>query len=192
MNRSDIYFILLDYCNDEIFTFIEEIRRLGEHSYFVFVINDDKDLPKLICPSIRPSAILRNPIRELDLEKVINEIMIDQRKRILGQENLSLKIEGEIYKIPLSMILYIEAKNKKMILRTFGQEISFYSTFSQVQEKLNDSFIRCHKGFLVNGNEIKLINCKESCIVLTNGYKIPYSRSYKENVMKWIERSEMK
>lgn len=191
LEKSDIYFILLDQCNNDMLSFIKQIRRLEEISYFVFIVKKNDDIHKLICPSIRPSAVIEHPVKEKKIEQIFDEILIDQRKRVHFHEKLTLKIEGEIYQIPLSMILYFEARNKKMIVRTFGQEISFYSTFNKIQEKVNNSFIRCHKGFLVNSNEIKQINNKESLIVLTNGFEIPFSRSYKENIKKWInERIE--
>lgn len=188
--RYDVYFILLDAFDENVIKKIEMIRRVEEKSYFVFVLKKSESITDLIRPSIRPSAILVWPVSFQQLIKVINEIHIDQKKRLENDDTIMLKIEGEIYNFSLSSILYFEARNKKMILRTLGQEISFYSTFTKIKENLNDSFVRCHKGFMVNCNEIKQINKRESLIILNNDIKIPFSRSYKKCINDWIERNK--
>ncbi|WP_020225063.1 LytR/AlgR family response regulator transcription factor [Holdemania massiliensis] len=184
----DVYIILLDDCTQSILEMIEMIRRINERTYFIFSIKQTDEFMELVRPSIRPSAILTYPLNRELLRKTFEEIHVDQNKRCQKQKNLCVKIEGEIHNIPQAMILYIEARSKKMVIRTFGQEIEFYSTFGQIADKLDEHFLRCHKGYMVNCEEIKQVDSHNSLLILTNNVKIPYSRGYKNNVKMWLEK----
>ena len=86
--------------------------------------------------------------------------------------------EGRVL-IEYSAIYFFEARNKKIYLNTGAREYGFYSTIEQLQEELGEQFIRCHRGFLVNQKKIERVVFAKNLIVLTDGYEIPVSRTYK-------------
>ena len=64
-------------------------------------------------------------------------------------------------------------------MNTGAREYGFYSTIEQLQEELGEQFIRCHRGFLVNQKKVERVVFAKNLIVLTDGYEIPVSRTYK-------------
>ena len=54
--------------------------------------------------------------------------------------------------------LYIEKDNMKLIFRADEEEYSIYSSFNKIQPKLPTNFVRCHKSYIVNVNNIKHID----------------------------------
>ena len=78
------------------------------------------------------------------------------------------------------MILYFEARDKKIALRMQAEELSFNGTLSQLEQELPPEFIRCHKSFLVNRRHIVSVDRSNSSLILDNRMELPISRSYKK------------
>ena len=77
-------------------------------------------------------------------------------------------------------IFFFEAQGRKVALRTRAQEISFYSNFEQLTSQLPDTFMRCHRGYIINTRKMKAVNFAESIILLSDGSNVPFSRSYRD------------
>lgn len=84
--------------------------------------------------------------------------------------------------IPFSKVVYLESKEKKT--NVFSEEFSGIHKYSlQEFEYLlpKDSFIRCHRSFIVNVNHIKEIypdTHSTFMLSMINGVQIPVSQSY--------------
>ena len=83
--------------------------------------------------------------------------------------------------VPFSKVMYLEAKDKKTYVNS--EELSEHINTLQEFEYLlpKDSFIRCHRSFIVNVNHIKAIYPDtHSTFVLSmdNGERVPVSQSY--------------
>ncbi|PKM93390.1 MAG: DNA-binding response regulator [Firmicutes bacterium HGW-Firmicutes-1] len=98
------------------------------------------------------------------------------------QLNLILKQKGYSISVPQKDIVYIESKNRKLIMVT-TKEIFTISTYTllTIEKELCDRFIRCHKGFIVNESFIYKVDKSQEMIYLTNDYgKIPFGENYRE------------
>ena len=100
---------------------------------------------------------------------------------------------GDVYKrqgkrlVPYSGIVYFESRNKKIFLGTDNEEYSFYGTLDNLEETLDDRFIRCHRSFIAAKKRISKIVLSKNIVVLDNGCEIPLSRSYKGKVKEAIQ-----
>lgn len=63
---------------------------------------------------------------------------------------LVIKTRHDTYTIAQADILYIESQVKKQVLHTAKGVITCYGKLNELQEKLGDSFYRCHRSYLVN------------------------------------------
>jgi len=72
---------------------------------------------------------------------------------------------------------YIKIFTEKMVLTP--------QTLSDFLEKLPDSFLRIHKSFVINFNELKLIDGNQ--ILLNNDTKLPIGKSYRKQVLERID-----
>lgn len=94
------------------------------------------------------------------------------------------------YRIPFRSIVFFEAKEKKIAVKTDTKEILFYSNFETVMQKLPDSFVRCHKGFIINAGRVSTVDFREMTAVMDDTCMIPVSRMYKDNLKEYLNRQE--
>lgn len=99
-----------------------------------------------------------------------------------GKSVVTLKTTDGWVPVPFSKVMYLEAKDKKTYVNS--EELTGTHKYSlQEFEYLlpKDSFIRCHRSFIVNANHIKAIYPDtHSTFVLSmdNGERVPVSQSY--------------
>lgn len=68
-------------------------------------------------------------------------------------------------------ILFFETSSNihKVILHAKDRQIEFSGTMKELESTLDDSFVRCHRSFLVNKNNIKEVDTKERIVCFANG-----------------------
>lgn len=99
-----------------------------------------------------------------------------------GKSVITLKTTDGWIPIPFSEVIYLEAKDKKTYVNS--EELSGTHKYSlQEFEYLlpKDSFIRCHRSFIVNVNHIKAIypdTHSTFLLSMDNGERVPVSQSY--------------
>lgn len=99
-----------------------------------------------------------------------------------GKAVVTLKTTDGWVPVPFSKVMYLEAKDKKTYVN--AEELTGTHKYSlQEFEYLlpKDSFIRCHRSFIVNVNHMKAIYPDtHSTFVLSmdNGERVPVSQSY--------------
>ncbi|HZV71011.1 MAG TPA: LytTR family DNA-binding domain-containing protein [Saprospiraceae bacterium] len=89
----------------------------------------------------------------------------------------------KLVKIPLMDVLYIRSEsNYSRIFLKSGLQYYMSKTLKTWANEISDSdFLRCHRSFLVNKNEIIEIKRNVNQIVLRNGEIIPTSRRHQKN-----------
>lgn len=111
----------------------------------------------------------------------------------LHQETLPIQVNGEIIKVPLDDILYLEVQQhsvtvvtRKLTVDRKQKEYSFYATLSELEERLEPfGFLRIHKSYLVNMKHLKKFQCREA--TLDNGMTLRVGeKSYAENKQKFL------
>jgi DNA-binding LytR/AlgR family response regulator len=165
------------------------LRKYNDDMFIVFVLAGGADIGTLITPSVRPSGVLFIPPEKDRVYATVREIYAEYRRRsaLAGGSKFTVKTGGEQIYVKASDIFFFESKDKKIALRTRGQEITFYSTLGAVLEQLPDGFIRCHKGFVVNIYHVSRANFADMNLTLTDGSVIPVSRSYRQDVTAALE-----
>ena len=79
-------------------------------------------------------------------------------------------------------ILYIESQDHYMNIYTRDREHHVPESLSELQKRLTEDFVRCHKGFIVNMSYIYEYGSKR--ISLKNQKEIPVGRKYSEELKK--------
>ena len=86
-----------------------------------------------------------------------------------------LSRKGEMEKLKIDDIDYIEVIKREIIVHKNGEEVEYTGTsIEKLEEKLEDfKFFRCHKSYLVNLDKVDLIKTGE---VVVNGKSVPVSK----------------
>ena len=139
-----------------------------------------------------PAAFLAKPISKEQLFAAI-EIAFNNftSASSVSKESLAtnkagfifLKDGGTFHKIYLNQILYIESEaNYVSVHLNDKTKILVRTTLNEFCEKLDkNKFIRIHRSYVVNLMNIDRINAAE---IVVRGTKIPFSKTYKAELMK--------
>ena len=74
-------------------------------------------------------------------------------------------------------ILFFETsvKEHKIIVHTKNKSIEFFGKMKEIEDEVGNEFIRCHRAYLVNKENIKEVNYEDRCIVMKTGACCPIS-----------------
>ena len=96
---------------------------------------------------------------------------------------------GQDMTLPTHLIEYVEGcSNYTLICTSGGKKYLVCRTIKQLYEHLGDSFIRVHKGFLVNKRRISTLLKTQMALRLEGGVLIPISRRKYAEVTQEIAR----
>lgn len=94
-------------------------------------------------------------------------------------------IDGN-YRISNSAIKYFRSEKRKVFVVTEGRTYDFYEQLNQIEEELEDEFVRIHQRYLVNP---KYVNRVGTATVVVGNEELPLSRSMKEAATKKLALS---
>lgn len=92
-----------------------------------------------------------------------------------------VKSSGQQHRINFNEILYVESIKDYVNIRTESQEYIILDTLKSLELQLSESFIRIHKSFIINLNQIKSLDSKK--VNLFSGQEIPIGESYRAAFM---------
>lgn len=113
----------------------------------IFITGFGKEYFEEIFLKVRPFAILQKPIKKDYLLKHINEI---KAAKNVKQQKLIIKINRSELSLAFDRIIYIESDKRKAHIHTKDDVFTVYEKLDDIQSRLNESFIRCQKSFIVN------------------------------------------
>ncbi len=110
--------------------------------------------------------------------EVSKEVIPSQKKEAIN--TLFVKSDKKIMKVTLDDVHYVEAYGNYIKIFT-DQMILTPQTLSDFLEKLPNHFVRIHKSYVINFQQLKLIDGNQ--IVLYNDTKLPIGKSYRKDVL---------
>ena len=106
----------------------------------------------------------------------LRECLLSAMERHTLQTNKTHKVYnletgGRKISVDYEDILFFETSSNihKVILHAKDRQIEFPSTLKELAGALDSSFVRCHRAFLVNKNNIKEVDTKNRIIHFANG-----------------------
>ena len=166
--------------NDDI-GIAERMRRDNRNLFLVLVSSPSVSPVMYIKPTIMASSLLLRPITPDTVEHVFTEAVQTYLKERNDSTDEYFTIDNRDGKwfIPYDKILFFESRNKKIFVVTEFEEYSLYDTLDEMESRLGDKFIRCHRSFIVARSKISKIMLSQNCIVMNGGITVPLSRSYR-------------
>lgn len=120
-----------------------------------------------------PVYFLLKPIEEEHLYKALDKSIIKMQNEC--KKFISVEMKGNVKKIPVDEIMYIENKGRNLLVHMEGADKCLHMKIGDFEAKLPPHFLRPHQSYLVNMDYIKEFNRTE--IILQNDVKIPVSRT---------------
>ena len=188
MNSKEVDLVFVDIEMPEL-TGMEFVKSLNRKPAFIFVTA----YREYAADAFELDAVdyLVKPVSFERFLKTVNKYFkthVEHAQTVLPS-TLQLRADRKIHQIAISDIVYMEGlKDYVKIYLDNREMLIFKETLASLQKRLAPSgFIRCHKSYLIPVSKIKAFNAEG--IELGNKF-IPIGRSYKEEVLKVLEKLE--
>ena len=177
-NYFEIIFLDIELAEMDGVSVGHEIREvLGDDDVQIIYISA-KDSYAMELFAVRPMNFLVKPISEEILNKVLG-----QAYHLVESNNIlyEYKKNGQSNYIAINKIQFFEVHNRKIIIHTQDDEVTYYGKMSEVTEKLKrQKFIRISRSELVNYDSIEMYKPDE--VKLYNGKMLSITRSRQKEV----------
>lgn len=174
--NTGVYFLDIDLNSDMNGMKLAQQIRLFDPRGFIIFITAHSEL-SFMTFQYRVEAmdfVLKDNPAELKVK--IRECLLNAMERYTLQTNKTHKVYtidvgGRKISVDYDDIFFFETSGNihKVILHAKDRQIEFSGTIKELEGILDDSFIRCHRSFLVNRNNIKEADAKNRIIYFTNG-----------------------
>lgn len=151
----------------------EQIRKQHVDTDIIFITDSQEHVFE--CYRYHTFAYLLKPLKETEVELEIKRYLEEMQ---LNEKCLNITVWGNVIRIPLNSILYIESNYRKLVVHTTNNDYEYYEKMKTLEDLLkNDGFVRCHQSYLVPRNKISAYSGR---ILLIGDIQIPISRKYME------------
>lgn len=153
---------------------METARRLRRRKFQGFLIFTTV-LKEMVFESFEVQAFdyLVKPIGEKQFAKTMERLLASMLDA--GGTSLLIQRGYESIIIPSGDIVFCEVIDRKVYVHLVSSEIiDFYDRIDHLETKLDDSFFRCHRSFLIHLKYLK--SYKNGTAYMENGKQIPVSR----------------
>lgn len=148
-----------------------KLRRRKFKGYLIFITV----LREMVFQSfeVQPYDYLVKPIEESYFETMMERLLGSMKNA--SEENLLIQKGYESRIIPIEDIVFCEIIDRKIYLHLASSEvIDYYDRIENLEKKLDHSFFRCHRSFLIHLKYLK--GYKNGTAYMENGREIPVSR----------------
>lgn len=159
----------------------EEIRKINKDCYIIFITSHFEYLMQAY--DYKTFAYLfKNSLSVDTLSDTLSRLFDD----ISGNSRKFLKIDNKGTFIDLNDIQFIEKNGMKLIYHTSHEKFETYNSFSKIEDSLPENFVRCHKSFVVNIDNIANISLSNNSITFKNNDVCYIGPKYKNCFMEVI------
>lgn len=130
-----------------------KIRDINKKIYIIFASAHLEYL--ILAYKCKTFDYLTKPITLPNLEKTILRLYNDIREDVSNSSFIKINNKNSLIKSDL--IYFIEKDNTKLVFRGKNADYSTCSSFTKIESSLPKSFIRCHKSYIVNLNNVECI-----------------------------------
>lgn len=122
----------------------------------VFVTgHPDRYYQQIFLKQVNLCGYLEKPVDRNVLKKLLQKALEIIRKR--ESQTLLIQQNGTVNAIPNSKIQYIESSGHQLIVHTADEIFICYERLEKLKDRLPESFLQCHKSYLVNMDFIRRV-----------------------------------
>lgn len=159
-----------------------EIRKINKDCYIIFITSHFEYIVEAY--DYKTFAYLfKNSLSVETLSNTLKRLFDDAS----GSSSKFIKVDGRGTFLDLNDIQFIEKNGMKLIYHTTHGSVDAYSSFSKLEEKLPKTFVRCHKSFVANINNISNISFTDSAITFKDNEVCYIGPKYKNCLMEVID-----
>lgn len=139
----------------------QEVRNANKEIYIIFTTGHLEYA--LVAYKVKTFDYIAKPVTLERLDDTVKRLFDDaikNRKRYLSLNNKTLIDQNDIQ--------YIKKDGMKLVVYTDSKQYEAYTSFTKIQDCLPNNFIRCHKSYIANIDNIKNIQSTNNTIKFCN------------------------
>lgn len=177
-NTVDV--LILDINLNSNISGIDLAQRIRKNNKKVYIIFSTGHLEySLLAYSVKTFDYLPKPITierlEITLNRLLDDLSNNLEKKFIQLNKKTIINENEIN--------YIKKDGMKLVFCTNSGNYETYNSFSKIENTLPSNFIRCHKSYIANTNNISNINIGNNKISFGNDLFCDIGPKYRNNLM---------
>ncbi len=196
LNKPDV--VLMDINLKGKLNGIQTVRKIQMESdlpvIYITANNDEATFEE--ARKTQPFAFVDKPITMRDLGRTLalvteqlkkkQEAVEDKEEQVaLLEDRIFIRHQGQLVKLLLQDILYVEADRNYCNLITDKKQYVLATTLKEMQIKLPDAlFVRVHRSFVVNISKLDVLG--EGHVEIKRKV-IPLSRSYRDELLRHLQ-----
>ena len=180
-NNVNVVFLDIEFsgCKENGLDIAKKIRKINKNCYLIFVTSHIEYIDNAYKFKTF-DYIFKSSIDIENISSTLKRLFDD----IYDSDAKFLKINNKNTFIDLKDILFIEKAGVKIIYHTYQTDYVSYNSFNKLT--LPKNFIRCHKSFIVNIDNISNISYADNIIYLKNGSTCYIGPKYKNSLLEVI------
>lgn len=189
--RQGIYFLDVELKGASMdgFRLGQEIRKIDSRGFLIYVTA----FRELAFETFRYHLEALDYICKQDAEqmyaglsrclKVIRERV--RREQGEQQEYFTIRTLDVVRHVPVNEILYFATSGRTHRIELHGLQdrVDFIGSIQELEKKLGRRFIRAHRAYLVQTDQIAGVDLKNRELVLKNGEHCPFSRTMRQKLL---------
>lgn len=168
-------------CNKSGLELAEKIREKKKNLYIIF--NTAHLEYAMVAYKYKTFDYLAKPVTYDRLEDTIIRLFDD----INGSTKKYLKIDNKNTVIDESEVQYIKRDGMKLIFHTSSRDYDTYSSFNKFENKLPQTYVRCHKSYIANINQIQDVEPVSGTVTFKDGDVCYIGPKYKKDFMEVLK-----
>lgn len=159
-----------------------KLRKENNNAYIIFTTAHAEYV--FLAYKCKTFDFLCKPVAQERLEETVLRLFEDIKNNSSGKSYIRLDNKNTI--INGNEVQYINREGMKIIFHTKSRNYEIYSSFAKIQEHLPNNFVRCHKSFIANVNNIEKLEPASNLIYFKDNATCDIGPKYKEDFMKVV------
>lgn len=183
-NEFDVLFLDINLHSELTGLEIAElVRKTNKNCYIIFTTGYFEHV--LAAFKYKTFDYICKPVNAERLEETILRLFEDAN----GSKTKYIRLDNKNTIINESEVQYIKREGMKLIFHTENRDYEVYSSFAKIEDKLPDNFIRCHKSFIANIDNITKLEPTSNLIYFENNSTCDIGPKYKDIILEVINKN---
>ncbi len=161
----------------------EEVRKIRRNIYIIFTTAHLEYA--MVAYKYKTFDYLAKPITYDRLEETIIRLVDD----VNGLSKKYLRIDNKNTVVDEDEIQYIKRDGMKLVFHTNSRDYETYSSFAKFENRLPKSYVRCHKSYIANINQIKDVEPVSGIITFKDGHTCSVGPKFKKDFMEVLKKN---
>lgn len=183
-NVANVVVLDIEFKNSQIngLDVAKKIRKFNKDCYIIFITSHFEYVMEAF--DYKTFAYLfKNSISLDSISSTLTRLFDD----VSGTTSKFIKIDNKGTFVDLNDVQFIEKSGMRLIYHTSHNDYVTYNSFTKVVDTLPKNFVRCHKSFIANINNIVHISLSDNTIVFKNDAVCYIGPKYKNCLMEMID-----